>query len=93
MSLDLGGIAKGYAVDRGIQILIRAGVESAVVSAGGDSRILGDLGDRPRMIGIRHPRKEGEYIAVIPLADTAISTSGDYERFFDRDGVRVSPHY
>ena len=88
MSLDLGGIAKGYAVDRGIQILIQAGVESAVVSAGGDSHILGNLGDRPRMIGIRHPRKEGEYIAVIPLADTAISTSGDYERFFDRDGVR-----
>lgn len=88
MSLDLGGIAKGYAVDRAIEMLLAAGIESAVVSAGGDSRILGSLGDRPRMIGIRHPRKEGEYAVVIPLADTAISTSGDYERFFERDGVR-----
>ncbi|WP_243391622.1 FAD:protein FMN transferase [Pseudohalioglobus lutimaris] len=88
MSLDLGGIAKGYAVDRGIRILTDAGIESAVVSAGGDSRILGNLGDRPRMIGIRHPRKEDQYVVVIPLEDTAISTSGDYERFFERDGVR-----
>jgi len=88
MALDLGGIAKGYAVDRAIEILSRGGITSAVVSAGGDSRILGDLGDRPRMIGIRHPRREGEFAAVIPLADTAISTSGDYERFFVRDGVR-----
>ena len=88
VSLDLGGIAKGYAVDRGVAILQAAGIVSAVVSAGGDSRILGDLGDRPRMIGIRHPRREGEYAAVVPLADTAISTSGDYERFFLEDGVR-----
>jgi thiamine biosynthesis lipoprotein len=88
MAIDLGGIAKGYAVDRGVEILLRAGIESAVISAGGDSRIVGNLGDRPRMIGIRHPRKEAEYVAVIPLEDTAISTSGDYERFFERDGVR-----
>ena len=86
--INLGGIAKGYAVDRGIRILTDAGIESAVVSAGGDSRILGNLGDRPRMIGIRHPRKEDQYVVVIPLEDTAISTSGDYERFFERDGVR-----
>ncbi|MEM7294761.1 MAG: FAD:protein FMN transferase [Pseudomonadota bacterium] len=88
MQLDLGGIAKGYAVDRGIEILLRHGIESAVISAGGDSRILGDLGERARTIGIRHPRKEGEYAVLIPLANTAISTSGDYERFFVEDGVR-----
>ncbi|MEM8561863.1 MAG: FAD:protein FMN transferase [Pseudomonadota bacterium] len=88
MQLDLGGIAKGYAVDRGIDILLSHGIESAVITAGGDSRILGDLGERARTIGIRHPRKAGEYAVLIPLADTAISTSGDYERFFVEDGVR-----
>ncbi len=88
MALDFGGIAKGFAVDRGIDILRAAGVEAAVVSAGGDSRMLGDLGDRPRMVGIRHPRRQDDYVAIIPLSNTAISTSGDYERFFERDGVR-----
>ncbi len=88
LQIDLGGIAKGYAVDRGIAILQRAGVTDAVLAAGGDTRIIGDLGDRPRTIGIRHPRHEGEYAVLIPLADTAISTSGDYERFFIDKGVR-----
>ena len=89
LQIDLGGIAKGYAVDRGIAILQAAGVESAVVSAGGDSRLLGGKqGDQPRTVGIRHPRKEAEFVVLIPLEDTAISTSGDYERFFVADGVR-----
>jgi thiamine biosynthesis lipoprotein len=88
LQIDLGGIAKGYAVDAGVDILRRAGVVAAVVGAGGDSRILGDLGNRPRVIGIRHPRNKDEYAVVVPLADTAISTSGDYERFFMTDGVR-----
>ena len=88
LQIDLGGIAKGYAVDRGIEILRKYNIASAVITAGGDSRILGDLGDRPRTVGIRHPRKKGEFIVLIPLADTAISTSGDYERFFLKDGMR-----
>jgi FAD:protein FMN transferase len=88
LQIDLGGIAKGYAVDRAIDVLLAAGIKNAVISAGGDSRILGDLGDRPRTIGIRHPRNKGEYAVMIPLADTAISTSGDYERFFIADGER-----
>ncbi|MEM9254728.1 MAG: FAD:protein FMN transferase [Pseudomonadota bacterium] len=89
MQLDLGGIAKGYAVDRAVAMLYRAGVREAIISAGGDSRILGGMENRPRTIGIRHPRKDGEYVALIPLADTAISTSGDYERFFMDGDVRV----
>ena len=89
LQIDLGGIAKGYAVDRAIGILLSRGIISAVVAAGGDTRILGDLGDRPRTIGIRHPRKEDEFVVMIPLDNTAISTSGDYERFFIKDGVRV----
>lgn len=89
LQIDLGGIAKGYAVDRAINILHRRGITSAVVAAGGDTRILGDLGNRPRTIGIRHPRKKDEFVVMIPLENTAISTSGDYERFFIKDGVRI----
>lgn len=88
LQLDLGGIAKGFAVDQAIAVLIAAGIEQAIVSAGGDSRILGDHRGRPRMIGIKHPRKKNEFAAMIPLEDTAISTSGDYERFFISNGVR-----
>ncbi|MEM0954485.1 MAG: FAD:protein FMN transferase [Pseudomonadota bacterium] len=90
--VDLGGIAKGFAVDRAIDAVQSHGVESAVISAGGDSRILGNLGDRPRTIGIRHPRKAGEFAVMIPLEDTAISTSGDYERFFIADDGRRVHH-
>lgn len=89
MRIDLGGIAKGYAVDNCIAILSAMGFHQALVTAGGDSRIMGDKGGRPWMMGIRDPRKKaGEAAVVIPLSDTAISTSGDYERFFERDGVR-----
>jgi FAD:protein FMN transferase len=86
--IDLGGFAKGYAVDRGAQILRTKGVASAVVTAGGDSRILGDRRGRPWTIGIRDPRAAGQVVAVLPLQDVSLSTSGDYERFFEKDGVR-----
>jgi thiamine biosynthesis lipoprotein len=87
--IDLGGIAKGYSVDRGIEALKSLGFTRAYVSAGGDSRIIGDRFGKPWMVGIRDPRKEpGEVITRIPLVDAAISTSGDYERFFEEDGVR-----
>ena len=88
MRIDLGGIAKGYAVDRGTQILREHGIQSAIVTAGGDSRILGDRRGRPWNIGIADPRRPGEMIAVLPLADVAISTSGDYERYFEEGGER-----
>jgi thiamine biosynthesis lipoprotein len=87
-AIDLGGFAKGHAVDNAAFILQRHGIEHAVVSAGGDSRILGDRRGRPWTIAIRHPRDAQRHVAVLPLEDTAISTSGDYERFFERDGVR-----
>lgn len=95
--IDLGGIAKGYSVDKGIEVLKSLGFTRAYVSAGGDSRIIGDRFGKPWMVGIRDPRKgEGEVITRIPLVDAAISTSGDYERFFEQDGVRyhhiIDPH-
>jgi len=86
--IDLGGFAKGHAVDTSAAILARRGITNAIVTAGGDSRILGDRRGRPWSIAIRDPRREGEVVAVLPLEDTAISTSGDYERYFERDGVR-----
>jgi len=86
--INLGGIAKGYVVERGINILRARGIQNAIVTAGGDSRLLGDRRGRPWMVGIRDPRKDGEVAISVPLADEAISTSGDYERFFDEDGVR-----
>lgn len=86
--IALGGIAKGHAVDRAIALLQRAGVSQASVAAGGDSRIIGDRRGKPWTVGIQHPREADKMSAVLPLVDTAVSTSGDYERFFERDGVR-----
>ncbi len=86
--IDLGGIGKGYAVDNGIAILKKRGITQAIVTAGGDSRVLGDRRGRPWMVGIRDPRRKDNMVAVIPLINSAISTSGDYERYFEADGVR-----
>jgi len=86
--VDLGGIAKGYAVDRCIELLGRLGIKQAMVSAGGDSRIIGDHRGQPWSVGIKDPRNSKAMVAVLPLENTAISTSGDYERFFVEDGVR-----
>ena len=86
--IDLGGIAKGYAVDRSMEILQSAGVKNAIVSAGGDSRVIGKRWDRPWNVGIRNPRDKDSIVSMIPLEDSAISTSGDYERYFEEDGIR-----
>jgi thiamine biosynthesis lipoprotein len=87
--IDLGGIAKGYAVDRAVDILQRCGITRGMVSAGGDSRILGDREGRPWIIGIRHPRDPQSIALRLPISDSAISTSGDYERFYIENGERV----
>jgi FAD:protein FMN transferase len=86
--IDLGGIAKGYAVDRGITLLQARGITHGLVTAGGDTRIIGDRFGKPWIIGIKHPDDQSKVIAKIPLADTALSTSGDYERYFDEGGQR-----
>ena len=90
VKLDLGGIAKGYAVDRGIEILKSHGIRHARLSAGGDMRLLGDKRGTPWIVGIRDPRSESRNALVMPLANVAVSTSGDYERFFlDEAGERI----
>jgi FAD:protein FMN transferase len=89
MCIDLGGFAKGHAVDGAVARLQRLGIEHAMVAAGGDSRVIGDRQGRPWTVAIRHPRHESAPAAVLPLQDVSISTSGDYERYFiDADGVR-----
>ena len=86
--INLGGIAKGYTVEQGVDILRNLGIRHAIVTAGGDSRLLGDRRGKPWVVGVKDPRKDGEIAVRIPLEDDAISTSGDYERFFDEDGIR-----
>lgn len=86
--IDLGGIAKGHAVDSGVGLLQRGGVEQASITAGGDSRIIGDRRGEPWNVGVRDPRIDTRMAVVLPLEDTAVSTSGDYERFFERGGER-----
>jgi len=96
MRIDLGGIGKGYAVDHGIAILKARGFKHAVVTAGGDTRIIGDHMGRPWLVAIRHPDDPSKVVTRIPLSDSAMSTSGDYERYFDENGVRyhhiIDPH-
>ena len=91
MSFDTGGIAKGFAADRAIGILKALGIEAALVSVSGDIKAYGTKPDGTVWrVGIRDPRSEdpNEFIASVDLNNEAISTSGDYERFFIRDGKR-----
>ena len=87
MRIDLGGFAKGHAVDNAVALLRRRGIAHAYVAAGGDSRVLGDRRGRPWSVAIRDPRRADAVVAVLPLEDAAISTSGDYERYFDERGA------
>ncbi|MFK8030451.1 MAG: FAD:protein FMN transferase [Gammaproteobacteria bacterium] len=86
--IDLGGIAKGHAVESAVMLLRNRGIENAIVTAGGDSRVLGDHRGRPWAVGIRDPREKSGIAARMPVQEEAISTSGDYERYFEADGVR-----
>jgi thiamine biosynthesis lipoprotein len=111
MAIDLGGVAKGYAVERGIEALLQAGIRDAMITAGGDLRaVASPLTAGRRYIWIRHPRpanlnrvtdesalERQEFFGRFKLeGSAAISTSGDYERFFEKDGKRyhhlIDPH-
>ncbi len=88
VQLDLGGIAKGYAVDLAVDRIRKMGVADAIVDAGGDLRAIGRHGDRPWRIGIRNPRGPGVIASVQTRGDESIFTSGDYERYFTYKGKR-----
>ena len=89
MEIDLGGIGKEYAADRVATIAIDAGIVHGYVNHAGDVRAWGGRPDgAPWRVGIRHPRVDGASIGGIEIADGAVATSGDYERFVVVDGVR-----
>jgi FAD:protein FMN transferase len=83
LQFNFGGIAKGYAVDRAIEVLQAQGIASAMVNAGGEIRSYGG----GWVVGIQHPRRASEMIARIRPGDLAVATSGDYEQYFV-DGQR-----
>ena len=70
-------------------MLREAGVEHALLNAGGDTRVIGDRRGQPWVVGIRHPREADAVVTRLPLVEEAISTSGDYERFFEADATRA----
>ena len=89
MSLHLGAIGKGYAVDQAIGILKKMGVKSGLVNAGGDLMAFGLKKETEAWhIGIQHPRKPEKIIASLDVRDKAVATSGDYQRYFIKDKVR-----
>ncbi len=89
MRITLGGIAKGYAVDRAARALVDAGLSDFILQVGGDMYVSGKKGTTPWVVGIRDPRgPRDQSFAVAPVVDHAFSTSGDYERGFVKDGVR-----
>jgi FAD:protein FMN transferase len=88
VQVDLGGYAKGYALDRAAEILRKEGIVNALVNIGGNIIALGEHGNRPWKIGVQHPRKPSA-IATVELYDgEAIGTSGDYQRYFEAGGKR-----
>jgi thiamine biosynthesis lipoprotein len=89
MRIDVGGIGKGYAADRAVDVMKRTGARGGVVALSGDIKTFGDLpGMKGFPVGIRHPRQEDANVATIDLKNEAISTAGDYERYFEQEGVR-----
>jgi thiamine biosynthesis lipoprotein len=91
MRVNLGGIGKGYAVDRAVGILRGRGFRNFMIQAGGDMYVAGRRGDRPWRLGIRDPRgPANRSFAELDLSDGTFSTSGDYERFFMKNGRRYS---
>ncbi|MFT7486373.1 MAG: thiamine biosynthesis lipoprotein [Candidatus Paceibacteria bacterium] len=88
MSVGLGGIAKGYGVDRAMAVLMQHGIQHGIVNAGGDLKALGTKFGKPWEIAIRHPRQQERVLALLPVSNVCVVTSGDYERFFEVDGKR-----
>ncbi|MFA5118328.1 MAG: FAD:protein FMN transferase [Candidatus Omnitrophota bacterium] len=89
MKIDVGAIAKGYAVDRAVQALKEAGIKSCLINAGGQIYCLGDKSGEPWRIAVRDPRQES-FIAEFTLKNKAVSTSGDYEQYFIQDNLRYA---
>ncbi len=91
MEIDFGGIGKEYAVDRAAEICRDAGITSGLIDLGGDIRVIGPLPNgAPWTVHVRHPRRPDCALATLSVANGAVASSGDYERFMEIDGVRYS---
>ena len=89
MEIDFGGFGKEYAADRAAALLSSAGVRHAYINLGGDIRAVGpQLDGKPWVVGIKNPRKESGIVATFPIENGALATSGDYEKYFEKDGRR-----
>jgi thiamine biosynthesis lipoprotein len=88
MAVDLGGIAKGYDVDRAFDVLRSLGYKNLIVNAGGDLRVGGLKNNQPWSTGIQNPREPKKILTRISVSDMAVTTSGDYEKFFIHQGKR-----
>lgn len=88
MQLDLGAIAKGYAADQLAELLRQEGVENALLSLGGNVYAMGSKDGKPFRVGIADPRREEQLLGSLTVQDEAVVTSGDYQRYFEQNGVR-----
>jgi thiamine biosynthesis lipoprotein ApbE len=91
ISIDFGGIGKGYAVDRAVRVLRGKGIKSGLINFSGKLYAIGaPPGEKGWSIGVQHPRSKGEVLTLIKVKDMGVSTSGDYERYFEINGKRFS---
>ncbi len=89
MRLDLGAVAKGYAVEKAAEVLQEEGIKRAMINAGGNIKVIGENRDNSSWrIGIQDPRNPSEIIGVLDLKDEAVATSGDYIRYFEEKGIK-----
>ncbi len=89
MVMDLGGVAKGYATDKAVAALKEMGIENALINAGGNVYTLGSrAAGTPWKVGVQDPRDPEGIKAVLQGTNTAIVSSGDYQRYFEADGIR-----
>ncbi len=89
MVMDLGGVAKGYATDKAVTALKELGIENAIINAGGNVYTLGTRGDgNCWRIGVQDPRDPEAIVAVLEVSDFALVSSGDYQRYFEIEGIR-----
>ncbi len=88
--LDYGGVAKGYAIDKAINILKKHGIENAIVNAGGDLRSIGSKGDKNWRVAIRKPNSEDILAVITVQGDESVFTSGNYERYKQFNGKRYA---
>ncbi|MBI5327846.1 MAG: FAD:protein FMN transferase [Deltaproteobacteria bacterium] len=88
MKINLGGIAKGYIIGRAAEVLKKLGIKRGIIHAGGDMAMFNEPASAPWLIGIQDPRNKDKIIGAVKVSNKAVSTSGDYERFFIKDGKR-----